>query len=410
MARLAKKKATAISALMLSIALSTTCLFCTACSSSTTNNDPVFSQYDDTRIAATVNGIAISEGEITRVIELMRYQDNASYSDLAWAQVLSTAGLTPETLRVKIINQYVQDELVIQECNRLGIMADNDAIDKQIKEARANFSTESEWIRALYRSGYYSEDAYHFLLEMSDLNDRLKQQVALNISPNAEEAAGYISQNAYKYSGKRSSCILIVGTANMSFNDMKNTAQDILDRINAGTLSFEDAATKYSADKSSSSAKGDCGWSSLGEVPDAYQSTLESLSVGQVSDLVPCSYGIYIIKCTDEFSLSKGTSVSADSVPSDIRTALWNDYVSEKKSLLYTQYVNVLAAQALITINDMPEGLSYDVNMDILKPPTAPSPPVVTEEVLSPREKDYTEISPITEEGITGSSDTASVS
>ncbi len=408
MARPAKKKAMAISALMLSMVLPATCLFPTACASSTTNTDPVFSQYDNTRAAATVNGISIPEGEITRAIELMRYQDNASYSDIAWAQVLSAAGLTPETLRVKIINQYIQDELVIQECNRLGIVADNDAIDKQIKAARANFSSESEWMRALYRSGYYSEDAYHQILEMSDLNDRLKKQVTGNVSPAAEETTGYIFQNAYKYSGKRSSCILIVGTANTSFNDMKTTAQDILDQINAGTISFEDAAVKYSADKASSSAKGDCGWSSLTEIPDAYQSTLESLSVGQISGLVPCSYGIYIIKCTDDFYVSKGAAISVESVPSDIRTALWNNYGSEKKSIVYTQYVNALASQALITIYDIPQGLSYDVNMDILKPPTAPSPPASNEEVLSPREKDYAEFSSTVEENTVDSSSASS--
>jgi foldase protein PrsA len=408
--RLAKKRIAVALALVMGVAASgALSLACAGCSSSEENADPVFSEYDDTQVAATVNGVPIYEGEITRTIEVMRYQDSASYSDLAWAEVLQEAGLTPETLREKIINQYVQDELVIQECDRLGIIADNEAIGEQIEEARENFSSESEWTRALYRSGYYSEDAYRLTLEVSDLNDRLKESVTANVTSSADDAATYISENAYKYASRRSSCILITGTASMTYADMVETAQSILDEINSGSISFEDAATKYSADKSSSSQKGDVGWSSLVTLPDAYQTALESLSVGQVSGLISCSYGIYIIECTDEFSATKGSSVSVDSVPSDIRSALMDDLATAQESLAYTQYVNALSTSADIEIEDMPSDLSYDVDMNILNPKISSnfstsiantSTQTDDGDGLSPRALDYGEQPAVTDETV----------
>jgi|GEM_PF-861280 len=366
--RLAKQSAAKVIAPIVgSMLCAMLCLALCACSQDeSADEEPVFSTYDETQVAATVNGEPIYESDITRSIELLRFQDDAA-DNLTWARVLEDADLTPSTLREKVIKQYIQDKLVVQECRRLNIDSDTSSIDDQIDDAKKNFGTTAEWTRALYRSGYYSEDAYRRSLVVSDLSDKLKQQVTSMVSPTNDELEAYISSKAYEYSGKRSSCILIIGTSSISYDEMKANAQSILDEIRSGSISFEDAAGKYSADKASAGVKGDIGWSSLVDMPRDYQTTLEDLPIGQVSDLVSCSYGIYIIKCTDVFTVPYGVSVDVGSVPSEIRTAMRSKLVTEQQGRLYSQYLSDLYTKADIQISEMPSGLSYNVDMDILR-------------------------------------------
>lgn len=373
------------------------CLALCGCTSTEEDSEPVFSNYDEDQIAATVNGKPILESDVTRTIELLRFQDDAVGSDLKWARVLDDAGLTPDTLRQKVIDQCVQDELTVQESERLKLSPDTESIDEQIEKSKENFGSTAEWTRALYRSGYYSDDSFRRSLEVSDLTDQLKKEVTSDVTPTTDEVASYISKNAYKYSGKRSSCILIIGTASMPYEEMVSSAQSILDDINSGSISFEDAAAAYSADKTSAAGSGDIGWSSLVEMPEDYQSTLEGLSVGKVSGLVSCSYGIYIIKCTDIFSVPSGTSIDAGNVPSEICTTLRTKLVEEMQGTLYTQYMSSLTSAADIEVNQMPSGLSYDVDMGIIDEMESVSTSMSlshTETTQEPMDRDYSTLTP----------------
>ena len=48
----------------------------------------------------------------------------------------------------------------------------------------------------------------------------------------------------------------------------------MLDKINAGEISFDDAVSKYSEDTGSKDNKGDVGWDKLTSFVDEYQSCL----------------------------------------------------------------------------------------------------------------------------------------
>lgn len=74
-----------------------------------------------------------------------------------------------------------------------------------------------------------------------------------------------------------------------------------LDKINSGELSFEDAVEQYSEDTGSKEKKGDVGWDKLTTFVDSYQTALEGLNKGDVSEVVESTYGYHIIKCTDCF-------------------------------------------------------------------------------------------------------------
>ncbi len=60
----------------------------------------------------------------------------------------------------------------------------------------------------------------------------------------------------------------------------------MLDKINSGEISFDDAVNKYSEDTGSKEKKGDVGWDKLTSFVDSYQTALSGLNKGDVSELV----------------------------------------------------------------------------------------------------------------------------
>ncbi len=79
----------------------------------------------------------------------------------------------------------------------------------------------------------------------------------------------------------------------------KDEAQDILDQINQGQISFEDAAKQYSQDTTAAQG-GDLGYFGRGEMVTAFEDAAFALEPGQVSELVRTQYGYHIIKVEDQ--------------------------------------------------------------------------------------------------------------
>ncbi|MFR7669493.1 MAG: peptidylprolyl isomerase [Collinsella sp.] len=120
----------------------------------------------------------------------------------------------------------------------------------------------------------------------------------------------------------RSSNILIKVDSDASDEDKaaaKAKAQECLDKINSGELSFEDAVEQYSEDTGSKEKKGDVGWDKLTTFVDSYQTALEGLNKGDVSEVVESTYGYHIIKCTDYFHVDNQVD-DINQVPKDIKS------------------------------------------------------------------------------------------
>ena len=122
----------------------------------------------------------------------------------------------------------------------------------------------------------------------------------------------YLQDSASLLDGtKRSSHIL--------FNsEDRDTAEQVLERINSGELDFAAAAEQYSADTGSAAQGGDVGWDATASFVTGYQNALEGLEKDQVSDLVESDYGIHIIKCTDVYNVPEGGITELGQVPEEI--------------------------------------------------------------------------------------------
>lgn len=305
--------------------------------------------------AATVNGVEIEEDDVTRTVESVRASLGATDED-SWGTWMSENGYTPESVREEVLDGLVDQEVLRQGAESMGLSVEQSEIDSYYDQIASQFDSEEKWKAALASAGYDSEDEYREAIELSLLSEAVQETLSSEQEPAAEDMLTAAQSDLDLYDGaKRSSHILFD-------SGDEATAQEVLDKINAGELDFAAAAEQYSADPGSAANGGDVGWDALTTFVDEYQAGLDELAVDEVSGLVTSDYGIHIIKCTDLF-VAPATLTSIDQLPSEFVDSIRSELQSSVQAEAYENWLTEQHDAADIVINDIPENAPYYVDM-----------------------------------------------
>ena len=320
-------------------------------------------------VAATVNGTNITEDTVTR--QIMSKRSSLGYdSDEDWAQYLVDQGQTPEDLRQSIIDSYEQQLILQKAINENNIEVSDDEVQSAWDDAVANYDSEDAFLNLLSQMGY-TEDTYKEQLRSSLEQQKLRETVAAVDDPTDQEIIDYINADLETYNGARKSSHILFQVDSDGSNDadQQAAAQEVLDKINNGEISFEDAAKEYSDDSSADNG-GDVGWDCDTTFVTEYEDALKQLDKGQISGVVKSTYGYHIIQCTDVFTID-GSVTSIDQVPEDIRTSISDTLKSQAETEAYNTWYDDYAAQQDIQVNDMPADVPYNVSLDGVEPSTS---------------------------------------
>ncbi len=316
-------------------------------------------------VAATVKGVNITEDTITK--QIMAVRNAYGYgSDGSWAQYLVDNDLTPESYREQTINRYAQQYLLQTAESEYDITVTDEDVEDAWQKAADNYGGEDAFISYLSSFGY-TEDSYKQSLQSSLAQQKLREAVAPVDDPTDDEILEYLNENLDTYNDARRSSQILFKVDSDATDDEKaevqQKAQEVLDKINSGELSFEDAVDQYSDDSGSAANGGDVGWDKLTTFVTEYQDALSALSVNQMSGLVESTYGYHIILCTDYFHVD-GEATSIDDVPEEIRDAISDQIKTNKQDDAYNTWWSDYQEQADIQINPMPEDVPYNVSLD----------------------------------------------
>ena len=314
-------------------------------------------------VAATVNGQNIMEQTVTDYIADFRKGANLE-SDEQWGQWMVSNGYTPESVREEVINYYVDQDLYEQAAKEYNVAVEQADIDAQLEQTKAMFESEEAFQEALTASNMTEESYIEKVITPTLLQQKLSEAVAAsNTEEGGDDAVlAQAQQAAEQWNGaKRVSHILFQSDDTVSDEELAAQAQDVLNKINAGELSFEEAAQQYSADSSAQNG-GDVGWDKLSTFVTEFQDGVNGLSKDQVSELVKTDYGYHIIKVTDEFTLPEGGLTSLDQLPDDFRSYL--EYMQQSNdSQSFATWFAEYRENAEVVINPMPEGLPYAIDL-----------------------------------------------
>ena len=315
-------------------------------------------------VAATVNGTNITEDTITN--QIMSYRNSAGYTeDADWAKFLVDQGTTPEAYRENMIRSVASNFLIDSAVREYDITVSDEEVDAEFERSAESYGGVDKMMEILQQIGY-TEQAYKDSLRSSMQKNKLREKVAAVDAPSDAEVLEYFNQNIDTYNDARRSENLLIKVASDASDEDKQKAKDktqeILDKINAGEVSFEDAVKEYSDDTASAKNGGDVGYDKLTSFVTEYQDALGALQKDQISGIVETTYGYHIIKCTDVFKV-EGQATSIDQLPAEIRDYIANIIESNAESDAYNTWLNDYTDKAEIKINEMPSDVPYNVDL-----------------------------------------------
>lgn len=315
-------------------------------------------------VAATVNGVDIKEDDVTQLVTTLRAQQQLT-SDEQWGLYLAANEQTPSSVRDAYIGVLRDRQLAQEGAKELGITVDSSEVEMQIQSLKANFSTDAAWKKSLSDAGW-TEEEYRAYIESQVLSSELQKHFEESAEATDEQlleaAKLYVP---YYYDGKKRTSHILFQVANMedatAKAEARAKAQEVLDRINAGTLSFEDAVQQYSDDSGTKANNGDVGYDSEDLAPE-YRQGYADLEVGQISGLVESQFGFHIIKVTDKYEAPEEIT-SLDQVPEAFRAGLKEAALYMQTQNAYSEWLQGLRDAAKFTQNGMPAGLPYDLDI-----------------------------------------------
>ena len=324
-------------------------------------------------VAAKVNGVAVTEDTVTKQIMAMRASGDYA-DDAAWAQYLVDQGLTPETLREYIIEDYVNQLLMQSAIKEYEIQVSDAELNDAWNQTVAGYESEDAFMELLEQIGY-TKDSYMESMAGNIAQQKLREVVAPKNDVSDEEIVAYYNDNVDVFNDARNSAHILfaVNEDGSNKDEQLAAAEEVLNKLNSGEITFEDAAKEYSDDGSGAQG-GNVGWDRLTTFVPEYQQALSELGVGDMSGIVESQFGFHIIKCTDLFMLEQ-PAVSVDELPAEFVDYIRNICANQGTNEAYANWQKEYRESADITINPMPENVPYNVSLEGV----TPSEPEATE-------------------------------
>ncbi len=254
-------------------------------------------------IVAVVGRVAIPYSRVEEQLNVMRQRGDPMPSD--------SAGLA--RLRLEIVNNLVDEELVVQEAQADTAIRVTDeqvqgAVDEAIRRVRTQFPSDVDFQRQLQASGFGTMEEYRRwmtdqrrrdLLQQS-LMQKLRQSGTLrSVPPTEEEQRAYYDQ--VKAQQTRPAVVsfrqvLIRPQPDSAAVDSAFRLADSLSQALKAGAEFAALARRYSNDPASRDQGGELGYFRRGQMVPEFEAMAFRLRPGQISPPVRSSFGFHVIQ------------------------------------------------------------------------------------------------------------------
>lgn len=206
-----------------------------------------------------------------------------------------------ESLRLAILQQLVQNQLMLQRAEKLGLMATDDEVDRKLSEMKAPYTTE-QWQKELKDRGLSEDEMKRELRRNLTIDKLLNKEVTSKISISDNDISSYYNANKAQFNliePQYHIAHLWVSPHADEVNNLRNDkaqndaeAKKKIATLRNRVASGEDFATlamNYSEDPRTSANGGDLGLipeSSLQRTDAATRAAVLKLKPGEVSDVI----------------------------------------------------------------------------------------------------------------------------
>jgi peptidyl-prolyl cis-trans isomerase SurA len=278
-----------------------------------------------------------------------------------------------------VLNQMIDEEVLVQKAKELKIEVPDvdltNSVDRQFKQVRERFSSESEFRTQLQRAGLGSPEEYRRFLTEQLRRDELQRRVIDKLKQEGKLVQVSVTDVEVSEAFERNKARLPRKEPTVTFRQIvmatqPSAAAKAVARAKAESLyaelkrggDFESIAKRESMD-ASKDVGGDLGWARRGQTVPAFEWWLFTLPPGQMSPVVETPFGFHIIRVdrvqpgevksrhilirptVDSNDIARGRLL-ADSVAAawrrgasfDSLAKLYHDYASKEETSLLTPF------------------------------------------------------------------------
>ncbi|WP_308637820.1 peptidylprolyl isomerase [Paenibacillus silvisoli] len=229
------------------------------------------------------------------------------------------------------LNNLIQDELVLQEAKKKGIVISDKDAEAEIANIKKRFPSESEFQTALQQANMTLED----LKKQIPAQLRIRKLAEQRVKVTDEEVKQYFEANRANFDQPaqvKASHILVA---------TKAEADAIMKQLKAGA-DFAKLAKEKSEDTGSKDAGGNLGFFGKGVMVAEFEEAAFSIKAGELGGPIQTQFGYHIIKVTDR---KEAKAAKLEEEKEAIREQLMDQKVSELSPALLEE----LKAKAKIT-------------------------------------------------------------
>ncbi|HZI41596.1 MAG TPA: peptidylprolyl isomerase [Gemmatimonadaceae bacterium] len=222
-----------------------------------------------------------------------------------------SAGLRAYELQT--LNTMIDEELLLQKAKELKVeVPDNElnqAVDRQIRDVKARFTTETEFRQELARAGLGSPEEYRRMLVDQMRRDETMKRTMQKLREDNKVIPANVSESDVKEAFERSRASLPKKPASVTFRQIviapkptlaaKNIArvkaESILAEIKRGG-DFALLAKRESMDPTTKETGGDLGWARRGAYVAEFERWVWTLPPDQLSPVFESPFGYHIVR------------------------------------------------------------------------------------------------------------------
>ncbi len=295
-------------------------------------------------VAAVVNGQPILMSELEKAVAPYRTEFAARYQGQELNERLRAAMWT-------LLNELIDQQLLLQEAQRLGLSVPTSAIDKGVEEVQSRFGSDEEFRDALAQAGDTETDVRDEVMRsllLRKLMSTKRRQFEERVSVSEQEVQEYLSTaDGADALAKQVELwqIWIAAPADASEQDRadaRRRCEEILADLRDGADFAELARTVSEGPERSRG--GLMGMVRHGEMEPALDAAAFSLSVGEISDVIESPTGYHILRVT---RIEEPDPEDVADAHATAEQAVRAQKVQKK----YEEWLAELRAKAEITVN-----------------------------------------------------------
>jgi peptidyl-prolyl cis-trans isomerase C len=267
-----------------------------------------------TEIVLTVNGVAITRGELDRATQALLSQSRMQ---------APTEPEQKKKLEDAAQNQMISAEVLYQAAKKEEIPDLDKKVEAKFDEGKSRFPAKEDFEKALKENGITAQELKDLLRRDIVISSYVEKQVSSKVTVTTEQAKKFYDENQDKFKKPESvhASHILIGVDPKATSEeklkAKKKADDLLTQIKGGA-DFAELAKKESTCPSGKSG-GDLGEFGRGQMVKPFEEAAFALKQGETSGVVETQFGYHIIKTMGK---TDGGAVPFDQVKGKIEEYL----------------------------------------------------------------------------------------